>query len=308
MKNVVFMGTPDFAVPCFCRLADSAIHVQAVFTQPDKPSGRKYKLTPPPVKKKALEYAIPVYQPRSLRVDNEEILELLRELQPDCIVVAAYGQILPKEILELPQYGCVNVHASLLPKYRGAAPIQQCILDGEIQTGVTMMQMAVGLDTGDILTQSALSIGEDESADELHDRLAQLGADMILPTLEAIEQGTVTPLVQDDSQSSYAGMITKDMSALNFEKSAMELSRVVRAITGFTTCEGKRFKIYKAKPIESRSTAEYGEVISCDPLCVQCGQGTALQLEEVQLEGGKRLAVGDFLRGKTMERGMRFGN
>ncbi|MDE7093913.1 MAG: methionyl-tRNA formyltransferase, partial [Oscillospiraceae bacterium] len=247
--KIVFMGTPEFAVPCLEVLAsDSDMEVKAVFTQPDKPNGRKMKLQFTPVKKKALEHGISICQPTSLRKgeDAEKALNFLEKIQPDCIVVAAYGQILPKEILELPKYGCINVHASLLPKYRGAAPIQHCILNGETETGVTIMQMAEGLDTGDMLLKESIAIGENEIAEELHDRLSALGAKLILPALQGLKQGILIPEKQDDSKSCYASMIRKEMSALNFEKSAQELHRIICGLTGFTKLDNKRLKIIRA--------------------------------------------------------------
>ena len=311
MKNMklVFMGTPDFAVPCLAALAAGGAEVAAVFTQPDKPSGRKYKLVPTPVKKKAIELAIPVYQPASLRKgeDAEEAMKILEELQPDCIVVAAYGQILPKAILDLPKYGCVNVHASLLPKYRGAAPIQRCILDGETETGVTIMQMAEGLDTGDMLLKGSLTIGANETASELHDRLSELGAKLITQALQGLKDGTITPEPQDDALSCYAGMITKDMSALDFSKPAVQLHRTICALTGFTTLEGKRFKVFRSELTDKTSDAPAGTILDPEQLLVQCGEGTVLRLTEVQTEGGKRLAVSDFVRGKKLTAGQCFG-
>ncbi|MBQ2264683.1 MAG: methionyl-tRNA formyltransferase [Oscillospiraceae bacterium] len=307
--KLVFMGTPDFAVPCLAVLAAGGAEVAAVFTQPDKPSGRKYKLVPTPVKKKAIELAIPVYQPASLRKgeDAEEAMKILEELQPDCIVVAAYGQILPKAILDLPKYGCVNVHASLLPKYRGAAPIQRCILDGETETGVTIMQMAEGLDTGDMLLKGSLTIGANETASELHDRLSELGAKLITQALQGLKDGTITPEPQDDALSCYAGMITKDMSALDFSKPALQLHRTICALTGFTTLEGKRFKVFRSELTDKTSDAPAGTILDPEQLLVQCGEGTVLRLTEVQTEGGKRLAVSDFVRGKKLTAGQCFG-
>lgn len=307
--KIVFMGTPDFAVPCLTALADSGAEVAAVFTQPDKPSGRKYKLVPTPVKKKALEYAIPVYQPDSLRKgeDAQEAMQVLEKIQPDCIVVAAYGQILPKSILDLPKYGCVNVHASLLPKYRGAAPIQRCILDGEKETGVTIMQMAEGLDTGDMLLRGSLPIGENETASELHDRLSALGAKLITEALQGLKDGTITPEKQDDALSCYAGMITKDMSALDFTKPAAELHRTICALTGFTTLEGKRFKVFRSEVTNQNGTSEAGTILDAETLLVQCGDGSVIRLTEVQIEGGKRLPVSEFVRGKKLSAGQKFG-
>ncbi len=307
--KIVFMGTPDFAVPSLCALVDSGAEVAAVFTQPDKPNGRKYKLVPSPVKKKALEYAIPVYQPNSLRKDPDasEMMEVLRQIAPDCIVVAAYGQILPKEVLELPKYGCVNVHASLLPKYRGAAPIHHCILNGEKETGVTIMQMAEGLDTGDMLLKGALTIGETETTAELHDRLSVLGAELLLKTLQSLRDGTAVPEKQDDSLSCYASMIRKEMSALDFTKTALTLHRTICALTGFTQLDGKRFKVFRSQLLEGTGSAPCGTIVDPEAFIVQCGDGTLLQLTEVQIEGGKRLHTSDFIRGKKLTKGQQLG-
>lgn len=306
--KIVFMGTPAFAVPCLEVLA-SNMEVLAVFTQPDKPNGRKMKLQFTPVKKKALEHGITVCQPTSLRKgeDAQKALEFLKKIQPDCIVVAAYGQILPKEILGLPKYGCINVHASLLPKYRGAAPIQHCILAGEKETGVTIMQMAEGLDTGDMLLKESISIGENEIAEELHDRLSELGAKLILPALEQLEQGTVHAEKQDDSKSCYASMVRKEMSALDFEKTAQELHRIICGLTGFTKLDGKRLKVIRAVISDTTENALCGTVIDTEKFIVQCGNHTALQFIEVQLEGSKRMPVKEFLRGKKLTKGQKLG-
>ncbi len=306
--KIVFMGTPDFAVPCLKKLAVE-MEVAAVFTQPDKPNGRKMKLQFSPVKKTAIENGISVYQPASLRKgeEAEECLQKLKRIQPDCIVVAAYGQILPKEILELPKYGCINIHASLLPKYRGAAPIQHCILNGESETGITVMQMAEGLDTGDMLMKRSIPIHENETADELHDRLAQLGAEMIVPVLEALQNGTVTPEKQNDADSCYASMIKKEMSALDFTKPALELHRIICALTGFTKLNGKRLKIHRSLLSDMKSDAPCGTIIDAKNFIIQCGEQTALQFTEVQLEGSKRMPVKEFLKGKKLETGQILG-
>lgn len=307
--KIVFMGTPDFAVPCLAALEKAGHDVAAVFTQPDKPHGRKMKLLYSPVKKKALEHGITVYQPTSLRKgeDAEQSLAVLKKIQPDCIVVAAYGQILPKEILELPEYGCINVHASLLPKYRGAAPIQHCILNGEKESGVTIMQMAEGLDTGDMLLKKSIPIGENETASELHDRLAELGAELVTEAIEGLAAGTITPEQQDDAQSCYASMIRKEMSALDFTKPAAALHRVICGLTGFTTLDGKRLKVYRSMVCAGTGTAEVGTITDPDHFTVQCGEGTLLSFTEVQAEGGKRLGVEEFLRGKRLEKGCKLG-
>ena len=307
--RIVFMGTPDFAVPPLEALAGAGHDIVGVFTQPDKPNGRKMKLVPSPVKKAALLHGITVYQPTSLRKgeDAEKAFADLQALAPDCIVVAAYGQILPKSVLDLPKYGCVNIHASLLPKYRGAAPIQRVILDGEKETGVTVMQMAEGLDTGDMLLKAAISIGENETADELHDRLAALGAGLIVQTMTALEQGAVTHVKQDDALSCYAKMITKDMSALDFNRPALELHRIVCALTGFTTFEGKRLKVYRSAVAPGKTDAAPGTITDENSFTVACGEGTLLTLTEVQLEGSKRMQTADFLLGKKLTRGAALG-
>lgn len=307
--KIVFMGTPDFAVPTLELLITAGHDVAAVFTQPDKPNGRKMKLQFSPVKKKALEHGITVYQPTSLRKgeDGERSLAVLKEIAPDCIVVAAYGQILPKEILELPEYGCINVHASLLPKYRGAAPIQHCILNGEKESGVTIMQMAEGLDTGDMLLKESIPVGENETASELHDRLAPLGAALAVKALEGLEAGTLTPEPQNDADSCYASMIRKDMSALDFTKTAAELHRVICALTGFTALDGKRLKVCRSVVSPGTGTAPEGTVTDPDNFTVQCGSGTLLTFTEVQLEGSKRMETEAFLRGKRLEKGQSLG-
>lgn len=304
--NIVFMGTPDFAVPCLKTLAESTHTVSAVFTQPDKPKGRGYKMIPTPVKKAAQEYNIPVYQPVSLRKgeDAEAGMKVLKELSPDLIVVTAYGQILPEEILNLPKYGCINIHASLLPAYRGAAPINWCILNGESKTGVTSMQMDKGLDTGDMLLRRETEIGENETYQELYDRLAVMGGEVLADTLKAVEEGTLSPEKQDDSLSCYSPMITKSMSALDFSKSAKELHNTVRGVTGFTLMSGKRLKIFRSV-IENGTDekAANGEIVDADKFTVKCGDGGLLTFTEIQAEGGKRMKTADFLRGKKITKG-----
>lgn len=304
--NIVFMGTPDFAVPCLKTLAESTHTVSAVFTQPDKPKGRGYKMIPTPIKKAAQEYNIPVYQPLSLRKgeDAEAGMKLLKELSPDLIVVTAYGQILPEEILNLPKYGCINIHASLLPAYRGAAPINWCILNGESKTGVTSMQMDKGLDTGDMLLRRETEIGENETYQELYDRLAVMGGEVLADTIKAVEEGTLAPEKQDDSLSCYSPMITKSMSALDFSKSAKELHNTIRGVTGFTIMGGKRLKIFRSV-IENGTDekAANGEIVDADKFTVKCGDGGLLTFTEIQAEGGKRMKTADFLRGKKITKG-----
>lgn len=304
--RIVFMGTPDFAVPCLQALLDSPHTVTGVFTQPDKPQGRGYKLVAPPVKKLAMEHGIPVYQPTSLR--KEEALEMLRECAPDLIVVVAYGKILPLSVLNLPAKGCINVHASLLPRYRGAGPIQWSILKGETVTGVTTMYMAEGLDTGDMLLSASIPIGEEETADELHDRLSQLGASVLLDTLDALEAGTLTPIPQDDSQSTYAPMLTRELSQLDFSKDARTIHNQIRGLSSWpaaqTTCQGRRLKVYRSRLVEGRG--EPGTLLKDGRLVVACGEG-AVELLEVQIEGGRRMAAADFLRGHPVKAGEKLG-
>lgn len=304
--KTVFMGTPDFAVPCLRTLAESGHEVAAVFTQPDKPKGRGYKLIPTPVKAAALEYDIPVYQPLSLRKgeDAEESMRILRDIAPDLIVVTAYGQILPKEILELPKYGCINIHASLLPKYRGAAPINWVLLSGEKETGVTSMQMSEGLDTGDMLIKRATDIGENETYEELYARLSAMGGEVLAETLTAIENGTLSPDTQDDSLSCYSPMIRKEMSALDFSKPAAEVHNTIRGVTGFTMLEGKRIKVFRSEIAEgSFDGDENGAVVDTERFAVKCGDGKAVVFREVQPEGKKRMSTEDFLRGKKLVKG-----
>lgn len=298
------MGTPDFAVPCLKALVDTKHNVQAVFTQPDKPRGRGNKLVPTPVKKFAIECNIPVYQPTSLRKGNdaESSLQVLQELNPDLIVVVAYGQILPKSILDLPKYRCINIHASLLPKYRGAGPIQRCILDGETLTGVTSMYMEEGLDTGDMLIKEEITIGKNMIANELHDALSEMGADVLLKTIQAIEDGSIVRTPQDDSKSTYAKMITKEMSHLDFSKSAQEVHNIIRGITGFTSLNGKRLKVFRSEILEKTSSEPFGTIVDTSNFTVVCGDGKCIKFNEVQLEGSKRMDTKVFLRGKKLDK------
>ena len=294
--KIIFMGTPDFAVPCLEALVREGHDVAAVFTQPDKPKGRGYTLTPPPVKVCALSHGIEVFQPLTLK--DAGVQEQIRKTAPQVIVVVAYGRILPPEVLEIPPLGCINVHASLLPAYRGAAPIQQAVLDGCEKTGVTAMQMDAGLDTGDMLMKAELTIGENETADELHDRLSALGADLIVRTLRAAQEGTLSPEKQDDSLSSYASMLTKDMSPIDFSKPAQKIHDQVRGLNSWpgatAILRGKRIKIHRT--LIAHGSGRPGQVLSLDPLTVACGEG-ALQITELQPEGKKRMDARAFVNG-----------
>ena len=304
--KVVFMGTPDFAVPCLRALAEGGCEVAAVFTQPDKPKGRGYKMIPTPVKLAAEEYGIPVYQPLSLRKgeDAEESMRILNDIAPELIVVTAYGQILPKEILERPKHGCVNIHASLLPRYRGAAPINWVLLNGETETGVTSMQMSEGLDTGDMLIRRSTKIGENETYEELYARLSAMGGEVLMDTIKAIESGTLSPEKQDDAQTCYSPMIRKEMSALDFTKTAAEVHNTIRGVTGFAMLEGKRIKVYRSKISDDIApNAADGEIVDTASFTVKCGDGRCVTFLEVQPEGKKRMKTEDFLRGKKLTKG-----
>ena len=304
--NVVFMGTPDFAVPSLKAIAQHH-NVLAVFTQPDKPVGRKMVLTPPDVKVCAEELSIPVYQPVKLREgDNESII---RELNPDVIVVVAYGQILPESILNIPRYGCINVHGSLLPKYRGAAPIQWSVLNGDEVTGVTTMYMEKGLDTGDILLKEEYKIGINETAGEVFDNLASLGGELILKTLDYAEKGMLKPVKQDDSLSSYAKMLDKSMCKIDFSKTNKEVHNKVRGLCPWpvasTMLNGKVLKIFETRLADGNGNP--GEVICTNPLTVACGEG-AVVINSVQLQGKKRMDSNAFLLGHKINIGTIIGD
>lgn len=306
--KIVFMGTPDFAVPCLKRLAESSHEVAAVFTQPDKPKGRGYKMIPTPVKSAALEYNIPVYQPVSLRKgeDAENSMKILHNIAPELIVVTAYGQILPKEILELPKYGCINIHASLLPKYRGAAPINWVLLNGETETGVTSMQMNEGLDTGDMLIKKSTPIGKNETYSELYSRLSEIGGEVLMETINAILTGTLNPEKQDNSQSCYSPMISKAMSYLDFNMSVHDVHNTVRGVTGFTTMNGKRLKVFSSEISDCNLPSVPGTIVDTERFGVSCWDGVII-FNEVQLEGSKRMKTSDFLRGRKLSEGEKLG-
>lgn len=301
--RIVFMGTPDFAVPSLQALIDAGHDVCAVYTQPDKPQGRKQILTAPPVKTLALEHDIPVFQPNTLK--NEDEQARLRELAPEVIIVVAYGKLLPKAVLDIPPHGCINVHGSLLPRWRGAAPIQWAVIAGDEMAGVTTMQMAEGLDTGDMLLTYETRVGEKETAGELFDRLAQSGAELLIQTLVKLDE--ITPRPQDDAQSCYAHMLDKQMAVIDWSRSAHEIDCLIRGLNpwpiALTTLSGERLKVFAAE--KAAGNGEPGTVLEADPkkgLTVACGEG-ALKLIEIQLVGGKRMKATDFLRGHVIEVG-----
>ncbi len=308
--KIVFMGTPDFAVPTLNKLYESEHEIAAVFTQPDKPKGRGYKLAPPPVKVLALEHGTPVYQPESLK-KQPEMWDVLKEIAPDVIVVAAYGKILPKQVLDIPKYHCVNVHGSLLPKYRGAAPIQWSVLNGDDETGITTMLMGEGLDTGDILLQRSTPIGENETAAELFDRLAEIGADLLIETLEKLEKGEITPVKQDEELATYASILTKDMCMIDFNKPVKEVHKKICGLSDWpcavTTLDGKRLKVYRSQIVKDKTPGQQaGTVVDTKQFCVCCSDGV-IKLTEVQAEGSKRMRSEDYLRGKPITPGTILG-
>lgn len=306
--NVVFMGTPDFATGCLSSILEAGHTVSGVFTQPDKPKGRGHKLAFSPVKELALSHGLPVYQPKGFK--SGEAFEILRQLSPDVIVVVAYGRILPKAVLELPKYGCINVHASLLPKYRGAGPIQWAVLNGEKETGVTTMYMAEGLDTGDMIFKESIPIEENETAGDLFDRLAVLGASLIVKTLDAVEAGTAPREVQDDVQASYAPMLTKELCAVDFHKTAQEIHNQIRGLSpwpGSTTLfHGKLLKIHSSRLCEGEGTVP-GTLMDSKHLILACGDGSCIELTSVQLEGAKRMDGLSFINGQRIKAGEIFG-
>ncbi len=305
--KVVYMGTPDFAVYALESIIKAGHQVEAVITQPDKAKGRSKALVPTPVKAKAMEYNIPVYQPEKLR--NEENVRLLQDINPEIIVVAAYGQILPESILNIPKYGCINIHASLLPKYRGAAPIEWSIIDGEKVTGVTTMYMEKGLDTGDMLEKVEVAIEADDTGETLHDKLAVEGAKLILSTLDKLEAGTATRIKQNDHESCYASMLSKDMGNIDFRKSAVEIERLIRGLNpwpcAYTRIDGKGVKIFKAQVCQVPEGAKPGEIVEVTKktFTIACGKD-GLIIKNLQPEGKKPMDTVSYLNGNKLSVGM----
>lgn len=301
--RLVFMGTPDFAVPVLEALTESKHEVVAVVTQPDKRKGRGKEMRYTPVKTAALNHGIEVYQPA--KVKDEEFQNVLRDINADVIVVVAFGQILPPSIIHMPKYGCINVHASLLPKYRGAAPIQWAVIDGEKETGITTMQMDEGLDTGDMMLKEVVPVDEKETGGSLHDKLAACGGKIILETLQKVEDGTVTYTKQDDSKSNYAKMLDKNLGKIDFTKKAVEIERLIRGLnpwpSAYTKLNGKTLKIWDADVLEGENETP-GKIVNItkDQIWISTGEGI-LAVNELQLEGKKRMNTEDFLRGYKME-------
>lgn len=304
--NIVYMGTPDIASVILDTLLNSPHQVQAVVTQPDKPKGRGKQMQAPPVKEVALKHDIPVYQP--VKVKEEDFLTKLKAINPDIIIVAAFGQLLPKAVLDLPKYGCINVHASLLPKYRGAAPIQWSIINGEEKTGITIMHMDVGLDTGDMILKEEVLIDTKETAGTLHDKLALCGGGLLLKALEEIEAGTAAREKQNDQEATFVKVFDKAMGHLDFKEPAIKLERLIRGLnpwpSAYTYLEGKTLKIWDAEVLPKTEGGEPGEVLNItrDAIVVKTGQDN-IALKEIQLEGKKRMSVESFLRGYSIQPG-----
>ncbi len=308
--KALFMGTPDFAKVILKKMIEDGFDIAAVVTQPDREKGRGKQLSISPVKELALSYALYVMQP--VRVRNPEVLDEIRRIAPDVIVVAAFGQILPKELLDIPPYGCINVHASLLPMYRGAAPIQQAIINGDKYTGITIMYMDDKIDTGDIILQESISIDDDETGGSLHDKLAVLGAELLVKALNKIKEGTATRIHQDDSKATYVKMLDKDMGRIDFTMPAVNIERLIRGLnpwpSAYTSYNGKTIKLWCAGVEKTKAKAEPGQVIELrkDAIVVMTGND-ALVIKELQLEGKKRLDAGAFLRGFSIPAGTRLG-
>ncbi|HBA87090.1 MAG TPA: methionyl-tRNA formyltransferase [Geobacter sp.] len=306
--RIIFMGTPEFACPTLRVLIQRGENVVAVVTQPDRPKGRGQQTLPPPVKVLAREHGIPVLQP--VKVRHPESIEEIRALRPDLIVVVAFGQILPKALLEIPKHGCINVHASLLPRYRGAAPLNWCIINGEAETGVTTMMMDVGLDTGDMLLKKATPIGPDEDTQNLHDRMSALGAELLAETLDRLAQGELEPEKQDDALTCYAPMMKKEDGLIDWGRDAQSIKNQVRGMTpwpgAYSYLDEKLLKVCRVQTGSGSGTP--GEIVAAgrDGIEVACGEGS-LFIKELQLEGKKRLAAADFLAGYKLQAGAILG-
>lgn len=304
--KVVYIGTPDFAVPALKALIEKH-EVAAVISQPDRPKGRGKRLMPTPVKEEALKHNIPVYQPENIK--SPEAVELVCGLDADIFVVAAYGQILPVGILEKPKYGCINIHGSLLPKYRGAAPIQRAIIDGEKESGVTIMYMAEGLDCGDMLLKKTVPINAEDTYGTLYDKISRLGAEAVLEAVDMLEKGTARPEKQDDSLSTYAKKIKKEMGLIDWNKSSVDIINLIRGFNpmpgAYTFYDGESFKIWSAVMTEEGYEGVPGEITEVNPkkgFVVKTGDGSVL-VGEMQAKGGKKMSSADYMRGHGIEKG-----
>ena len=308
--RIAFMGTPDFSVDCLKALVASKHEIVGVFCQPDKPVGRKQELTPPDVKVEALKHGLTVYQPTSLR--NGKGTEILEGIKPDLVVVVAYGKILPHDFLVYPKYGCINIHASILPKYRGASPIHYAVLNGDEETGVTAQQMNDGVDTGDILHIKKCPIGINDTTERMYEILAPLGAETLMETIDMLEKGELNPVVQDESLATHVGLLTRDMSGIDWTKSAFEIHNKIRGLYSWpgasTTLNGKTLKIHSAVLSDKKANNKPGEVVDSNgKIIVCCGDGNCVELKTVQLEGKKRMEVSAFLNGNSLEKGTVLG-
>ncbi len=308
--RIAFMGTPDFSVDCLKALVASKHEVVGVFCQPDKPVGRKQELTPPDVKVEAIKYGLDVYQPISLK--NGKGVELLSEIKPDLVVVVAYGKILPNDFLSFPKYGCINVHASILPKYRGASPIHYAVLNGDKITGVTVQQMDSGVDTGDILCVKECEIGINDTTEYMYEVLAPLGAEALMETIDLIEKGMLNPVKQDESKASKVGLLTKEMSNIDWSDTAFNIHNKIRGLYSWpgasTKLNGKTLKIHSAVLCAKKGNNNPGEVIeSAGKLIICCGDNNTVELKVVQLEGKKRMETSVFLNGYAIPKGTVLG-
>ena len=304
------MGTPDFAVGTLEEIIAAGHEVIGVVTQPDKVKGRGGKVSFPPIKEAALKHNLNIYQP--IRVRKPEFIQIIRDLEPEVIVVAAFGQLLPKELLDIPPYGCINVHASLLPKYRGAAPIQAAIINGDEKTGVTIQHMDVKIDTGDIILQESIPIADDETGGSLYEKLARLGAELLVKALKNLKDGTARRTPQDDSLASHVKMMDKEMGNIDFTQPAISIERMIRGLnpwpSAYTKLNSKTLKLWKAAAIDYSDGGQPGEVVKVDKntITVMTGKG-ALEIQELQLEGKKRLTCDAFLRGYPIDKGTILG-
>lgn len=308
--KIVFMGTPDIAVPCLQKIIDEKYEILGVVTQPDKPKGRGKKLGMSPVKELAIENYIPVYQPVKAR--DKEFIDKIKSLNPDVIVVVAFGQILPKEILEIPKLGCINVHVSLLPKYRGAAPINWVIINGEEKTGVTTMYMDEGLDTGDMILKTEVNLDENITAGELHDKMMNIGAETLKETLRLIEEGNAPREVQNHEEFSYAPIMNKSLGNIDFSKSAREIHNLVRGVnpwpSAYTTYNDVIMKVWKTKVLDEKSTKDVGTIIDVSKDGIKVSTiDNVLLIEEIQMPNKKRMLVGEYIKGNTIETGLVLG-
>ena len=309
--TLVFCGTPAFAVPTLQKLADAGFRIPLVVTQPDRPRGRGLEVAPSPVKQRAIELGIPIAQPTAIK-NNEEFRSQLAAIQPDATIVVGYGRIVPQWMIDLPQFGNLNLHASLLPKYRGAAPTQWAIAKGETVTGVTTMRIDAGLDTGDILLQHEMPVGEEDTAVTLAPRLADIGADLMVETLRGLQEGRIQPRPQDDAKASLAPILKREDGLIDFNRPASEIYNRLRGFQpwpgAYTSFRRKNFQIHWAKPSDQRANLAPGELrVENDNLFAGCGSNTALQLIEVQLEGKKRMSAADFARGYRIGRADKLG-